>query len=124
MAKFDFIAETTPSGESVMVANFTAELVSVAEKAISNSNGNDYHPCTIKFLNAEDKQQTATGLMYAGNYKNGVTVGNSYLAKVIMQTGKNPLIVVSHLDRASSVTADAFGFTVEAVAEFDSVAKK
>lgn len=124
MAKFDFIPEVTPNGEQVMVASFTAKLLSVAEKALSNVNGVEYHPCTVEFENGAGAQQTATGIMYANNFKNGVTKGNSYLAKVIMQQGKNPLIVVSHLDRASSVSADDFGFSFEAVAEFDSIAKK
>lgn len=123
MATFKFEKELTPNGEEVMVANFTAELVSVSENPLKNVNNVEYHPCTVKFENGSGKEQTATGLMYANNFKNGVTKGNSYLAKVIMQAGKDPLIVVSHLDRAGSATADDFGFTFEAVASFDKISK-
>jgi hypothetical protein len=125
MAKFDFKAETTPKGEKVLTADFSAELVSVAKEPTKNINGVGFYPATISFLNEKDETVKRSGLIYEANYNHGMSVGNTYLAKVVKQQGKLPLIIVSHLDRAGTSTDSDFGLdeALFKVADFDAVSK-
>jgi hypothetical protein len=89
-------------------ANFTAQLVSIANKPLTNKNGKEYYPCSIKFVNKDAVEVTKPAMMNAGNYSYGVEVGNSYLSKVAIQKDGTPLITVSHLTGAARATADDF----------------
>lgn len=125
MAKFEWKPETTPKGEKVLTADFSAELVSIAKEPLMNVNKVGYYPATIKFLNEKDETVTRTGLVYEANFNHGMNVGSTYLSKVVKQQGKLPLIIVSHLDRAGTSSDADFGLSddVFASVDFDAIAK-
>jgi hypothetical protein len=123
--KFNWKPETTPKGDKVLTADFSAELVSVASEPIKNVNGNGFYPATITFVNEADQTVKRTGLIYESNFNYGMSVGTTYLAKVVKQQGKQPLIIVSHLDRAGVSSDSDFGLdeAMFNIADFDSVSK-
>jgi hypothetical protein len=125
MGKFNWKMELTPKGDKTITADFSAELVSVAKDKLTNVNGVGYYPATISFINEKDETVKRSGLIYESNFSHGMSVGTTYLAKVIKAEGKLPLIVVSHLDRAGSVSDDDFGLSNDMFldANFDKVAK-
>jgi len=125
MGKFNWKAETTPKGARTMTADFSAELVSVAQQPLVNVNGVEYYPATVSFVNEKDQTVKRSGIIYETNFSKGMSVGTTYLAKVVKAEGKLPLIVVSHLDRAGTTTDDDFGLSDEmfSTANFDSVSK-
>jgi len=89
---------------------FSAKLVSIADKALTNVNGKEYFPCAIEFVDAKGNKQRTRAIMYANNKAHGVTVGNFYLATAA-NTDKGVLIQVSHLEGSGSIaTSDMFGF--------------
>jgi hypothetical protein len=125
--KFEFKVETNPvTGEKMLVAPMQGELVSIAKEALPNSSGSLYYPATVKYLNVQDKETKSGCLVYANNFNYGMSVGTTYLGKIIKVAGKLPLIVLSHLDRASQATDDDFGIDMSLleVVDFDAVAKK
>ena len=130
MAKFEWKAERNPNtGEPVATAAFTAELVSIAQNAIANTNNVNFYPATVKYENAEGKTVNNTALVYENNFNYGMSVGTSYLGKVVKQKDKPMLLIVSHLTRATAATDADFGFSDDifdqiAATEFDSIPKK
>jgi hypothetical protein len=64
-------------------------------------------------------------LVYKTNFDYGMSVGTTYLGKIIKSAGKLPLIVLSHLDRASQATDDDFGIDISMLVpvDFDTVKK-
>ena len=91
---------------------FGGRLLSVSEKVLTNVNGKNYKVGTIEFKDIAEKQQRCTALVYEGNYKNGIKVGETYLCTAT-PTDQGVIVKMSHLtyngDRAS---ADMFGFEV------------
>jgi len=125
--KFDFKVETNPTtGEKVLVSAMHGELVSIAQKPLENANGAEYYPATVAYENTNGDTVKRGCLVYASNYNYGMSIGTTYLGKIIKVAGKLPLIVLSHLDRASHATDDDFGIDMsllEAV-DFDAVTTK
>jgi hypothetical protein len=94
---------------------FSAKLVSIADKALTNVNGKEYFPCAIEFTDKAGKSQRTRAIMYASNKSKGVQVGNFYLATAA-NTDKGILIQVSHLEGSGGIaTADMFGFASKEV---------
>ena len=89
---------------------FSAKLVSIADKALTNVNGKEYFPCAIEFTDKTGKSQRTRAIMYASNKAHGVEVGSFYLATA-SNTDKGVLIQVSHLQGSGGIaSADMFGF--------------
>ena len=127
MAKFEFKPETNPvTGESVLVASMQGKLVSIASAPQKNTNGIEFYPATVEYENVSGKVVKNGCLIYKTNFDYGMSVGTTYLGKVIKSAGKLPLIVLSHLDRASQATDDDFGIDVSMLepVDFDSVKTK
>jgi hypothetical protein len=113
MSKIEFKPETTPAGDTVLVASITAELLSQGEKAIPNKNGNEFYPVTVKFENVLGNMQSVPALLYKGNADHGVEKGVSYLTKIIASVGSKPLFIMSHLPRGTEATLDDLGLSME-----------
>jgi len=113
MSKIEFKPETTPAGDTVLVASITAELLSQGEKAIPNKNGNEFYPVTVKFENVLGNMQSVPALLYKGNADHGVEKGISYLTKIIASPGSKPLFIMSHLPRGTEATLDDLGLSME-----------
>ena len=127
MAKFDFkVEENTNTGERMLVASMQGELVSIAKEPLNNVKGTAYFPATVSFEDASGKIAKRGCLIYKANYDYGMSVGTTYLGKIIKVAGKLPLLVLSHLDRASQASDDDFGIDMSLleVVDFDAVAKK
>lgn len=127
MAKFEFKPETNPTtGERMFVATMQGKLVSIATNPLNNANGNAFYPATVEYENAEGVNTKSGCLVYKNNYDYGMSVGTTYLGKVIVMPGKAPLLVLSHLDRASQATVADFGFDLSLLetTDFDAVPKK
>ena len=128
MAKFDFKLEKNPNtGETMAVSAMHGELISIASKPQGNKKGTSFYPATVEYLDAQDVLTKTGCLVYENNYKYGMSIGTTYLGKIIFTKGKPlPLLVLSHLDRAGNATADtfAFDFAMFDVADFDAVTTK
>lgn len=128
MAKFDFKLEKNPNtGEAMYVSSMHGELISIASKPIPNALGTSYYPATVQYIDAQDNLVKTGCLVYESNYKYGMSVGTTYLGKIIFAQGKPlPLLVLSHLDRAGNATAETFGFDMSLfdVVDFEAVTKK
>jgi hypothetical protein len=128
MAKFDFKLEKNPNtGESMYVSTMQGELISIAEKPIPNAIGTSYYPATVQYENAKGNVVKSGCLVYENNFNYGMSVGTTYLGKIIITKDKPlPLLVLSHLDRAGSATMEDFGFDISLleIADFDAVTKK
>lgn len=122
MAKFNWTLETNPNtGENVLVAPFTGKLLSISENPIQGSGEASFHPSTIEYENAQGKLVERSALVYEGNYAYGMSIGTSYLGKVIKGKDSEPLLVLSHLNRASRATDDDFDFDLSLL-ELESLA--
>lgn len=97
----------------LMQANFTAKLISISNSTKTNTNGKEYRVASIKFVDANDVEQTISALMYEKNYSKGVEVNNEYLATVTIMPDNQPLVTVSHLQGAERATINMFGIAVE-----------
>ena len=96
-------------------ANFSAKLISMSETTLSNSNNKNYKIATIEFKDINNETQRISAFIYEGNYKYGMTIGESYLATA-SQVNDSVIVRLSHLvSNANRPNADMFGF--EAVAE-------
>jgi hypothetical protein len=127
MAKFDFkVEENTNTGEKMLVSAMQGELVSIAKEPINNAKGTAYYPATVSFEDAKGNVAKRGCLVYKANFDYGMSVGTTYLGKIIKVVGKSPLLVLSHLDRASQASDDDFGIDLSLleVVDFDAVAKK
>lgn len=127
MAKYDFKLEKHPTtGEDMQVASMTGKLIKMSKEAIPNSQKTLYHPATIEFEHVNGTTVRSSGMVYKSNADYGMEIGKTYLGKVVIMAGKQPLIVLSHLDRDSAPTADMFGLDVAdlAPADFDAVTTK
>ncbi len=127
MAKFDFKVETNPNtGEKMLVSSMQGELISIAKEAIENVKGTLFHPATVQYENAKGDMVKRGCLVYDANFQYGMSVGTTYLGKIIKVADKLPLLVLSHLDRASQATDDDFDFDISLleVVDFDKVTKK
>jgi hypothetical protein len=129
MSKIEFKPETTPAGETVLVASITAELLTMGSNPIANKNGNEFYPVTVKFENALGNMQSVPALLYKGNADYGVEKGVSYLTKIIATSAGKPLFVMSHLARGTEASLADLGLSMEdfnapAIADFSKVAKK
>lgn len=127
MAKYDFKLEKHPTtGEAMNVATMTGKLISMSKEAIPNAGGTLYHPATVEFEHVNGTLVKSSAMIYKSNADYGMEVGNSYLGKVIVMAGKQPLIVLSHLDRDSAPTLDMFGLDVTELVpvEFDAITTK
>jgi hypothetical protein len=128
MAKFDFKLEKNPNtGEPMAVAPMQGELISIASKPIPNTLGTSFYPATVQYVDAQDNLVKTGCLVYESNYKYGMSIGTTYLGKIIFSKGKPlPLLVLSHLDRAGNATAETFDFDFSMfdVVDFEAVAKK
>ena len=127
MSKFDFKVEVNPTtGEKMLVSSMQGELVSIAQNPIDNKNGSPYFPATVQFEDASGKLVKRGCLVYQKNFDYGMSVGTTYLGKIVKVKDKLPLVVLSHLDRASQASDDDFGIDLSLleVADFDAVAKK
>ena len=90
-------------------AQFSAKLLSISEREFSNSNDKNYKVATIEFADVNSEIQRTSCLIYEGNYKHGMTIGQSYLATAT-KTDQGPIIQLSHLQgTADRPTADMFG---------------
>jgi hypothetical protein len=127
MAKFDFKVESNPNtGEKMLVSSMQGELVSIANEPMNNVKGTAFYPATVSFEDASGKIAKRGCLVYKANFDYGMEVGTTYLGKIIKVVGKLPLLVLSHLDRASQASDDDFGIDLSLleVVDFDAVAKK
>jgi hypothetical protein len=128
MAKFDFKLEKNPNtGESMYVSTMQGELISIAATPIPNAIGTSYYPATVQYENAKGNVVKSGCLVYENNFNYGMSVGTTYLGKIIITKDKPlPLLVLSHLDRAGSATMEDFGFDISLleIADFDAVTKK
>lgn len=127
MAKFDFKVETNPNtGEKMLVSAMQGELVSIAQNPQDNAKGTAFYPATVAFEDASGNTVKRGCLVYKANFDYGMSIGTTYLGKIIKVAGKLPLIVLSHLDRASQASDDDFGIDMSMleVVDFDAVAKK
>jgi hypothetical protein len=128
MAKFDFKLEKNPNtGEPMAVAPMQGELISIASKPIPTERGTSFYPATVQYVDAQDNLVKTGCLVYENNYKYGMSIGTTYLGKIIFSKGKPlPLLVLSHLDRAGNATAETFDFDFSMfdVVDFEAVAKK
>jgi flagellar hook protein FlgE len=107
------INATTGQNEVV----FSAKVLSISAKPLSNVNGTEYRPATIEFKDAAGKTQQTSCIVYEKNYQHGISVGNSYMATAA-QTPKGVLITLSHLTDAARPDESMFVFgSVAAVAE-------
>lgn len=127
MAKYDFKLETNPNtGEKMLVASMQGELISIAKDAIPNTKGTNFYPATVQYENVTGDLVKRGCLVYEKNYNYGMSVGTTYLGKIIQVAGKLPLLVLSHLDRATQATAEDFGIDMSLleITDFDKVPKK
>jgi len=124
MAEFKWKVEVNPTTkEQMMTAPLQGELISIAKEAIENSNGNMYFPATVSFENAQGNTVKRGCLVYQTNFDYGMEVGTTYLGKIIKVKDKLPLVVLSHLDRATQASDDDFAIDLSMVADFDKVQK-
>lgn len=90
-------------------ADIQAELISISDKEMQNSNGTGYRLCTVKFQNINGDTVERTGMIYDGNYLHpeaDFQIGQSYLTTVTLTEGNdNALIRVSHLQGAKRASA-------------------
>jgi hypothetical protein len=102
------------------------ELVSIANEPMNNVKGTAFYPATVAFEDASGKIAKRGCLVYKSNFDYGMSVGTTYLGKIIKVAGKLPLLVLSHLDRASQASDNDFGIDMSLleVVDFDAVAKK
>jgi hypothetical protein len=130
MAKFDFKLEENPNtGESMYVSSMQGELISIASVPIANSSANSslFYPATVQYEDAKGNIKKSGCLVYEKNFNYGMSVGSTYLGKIIITKDKPlPLLVLSHLDRASNATMEDFGFDISLleVTDFDVISKK
>ena len=89
---------------------FTGTLLSISDKSFVNTNGKNYKVVSVEFKDIKGFKQKASGLIYEGNYKNGVTIGEDYLCTA-SATEKGVIIQMSHLNgSADRPTTEMFGF--------------
>ena len=102
------------------------ELISIANEPMNNVKGTAFYPATVAFEDAQGKIAKRGCLVYKSNFDYGMSVGTTYLGKIIKVAGKLPLLVLSHLDRASQASDDDFGIDMSLleVVDFDKVSKK
>jgi hypothetical protein len=94
---------------------FNGKLLSISNNVLTNSNGKSYKVVSIEFVDIEGVVQKASGIIYEGNYKNGVEVGKEYLCTASESNGQ-AYIHMSHLTGAADrPTLDMFGFSVTRV---------
>lgn len=109
MFNFEVTANPT-TGEQQKRANFNAKLISISDKVLENANGTPYRVATVEFTDAKKAIQRVSALVYEKNFNYGMTVGETYLATVIITDGNAPLITVSHLPGSGNrASADMFG---------------
>jgi hypothetical protein len=113
---FNFEVTVNPTtGEQQKRANFSAKLISISDKTLTNVNGTEYRVATIEFKDAKGVSQRVSAMIYENNFKYGMTVGETYNATVTITSGNAPLITVSHLTGSGvRATADMFGLSVAA----------
>ena len=89
MAKYDFKLETNPNtGEKMLVASMQGELISIAKDAIPNTKGTNFYPATVQYENVAGDLVKRGCLVYEKNYNYGMSVGTTYLGKIIQVAGK------------------------------------
>jgi len=95
---------------------FAATLLSVAEKALTNVNGKEYNPASIKFVDAHGKEQTTSCVIYAANLAKGMEVGKEYAATAAI-TPQGPFITLAPFaPNAERATVDMFATVATEVA--------
>lgn len=95
------------------VAFFNAELLSISEKVMENTNGTPYRVGTIKFTNEMGVPKQVTATIYEKNYKYGMEVGKSYACRAFA-TDNGVFTQMSHLATAERASFEDFGFAIDA----------
>lgn len=94
-------------------ANFTAKLISMSDKTLTNVNQKNYKVGTIEFKDINGKNQRTSAFIFEGNYQHGMEIGESYLTTATL-TDQGVICRVSHLTGSGEkATADMFGFETE-----------
>jgi len=111
------------TGAVEKVASFKGELVSVAEKALTNTNGTEYYPASVKIAGIG----TRSCMIYKKNFDYGMQIGTSYAGRVTISPNSEgvltPIITLSHLTGAERASLADFGLAeeVSASANLDDV---
>jgi hypothetical protein len=91
-------------------ANFTAKLISMSEKVLTNVNQKNYKVGTIEFKDINEETQRTSCFIFEGNFKHGMVIGESYLTTATL-TDQGVICRVSHLTGTpEKATANMFGF--------------
>jgi hypothetical protein len=81
--------------------------------SLNNEKKTKYRNATIKFTDANGKEQITTARCFEGNYSKGIEKNGSYLctARQYMDNDGKPRIAIqlSHLSDANYATTDMFG---------------
>ena len=98
--------KTTGAQEAV----FAGKLLSISDKVLQNSNGTNYKVATIEFTDVAGVKRKTSALVYEGNYKHGMKIGEEYSATASL-SGNDVYVRVSHLPASGErANADMFGF--------------
>ncbi len=101
---------------------FSAKLVSIAEKPLLNTNKKEYYPCTIDFVDAKGVDRRASGIIYGANLAHGMSPGNHYLATAT-KGEQGVFIQVSHLAGGGvRATEEMFDFSNSSVTKVETSA--
>ena len=99
-------------------------LKELSEVTLQNSNRKNYKLATIEFVDAQAVVQTASAMIYEGNYSKGVTVGKEYNCVARKGTDNQIYIQMSHLEpNANRATIDMFGDFEEVAAPAKATSK-
>lgn len=91
---------------------FSAELLTLTENVLQNSNGKNFKIAGIKFKDKNGKEQKATAMVYEGNYQHGLEIGKDYLATASKGEDGNVYIRLSHLEYVDNrATVEMFDFS-------------
>lgn len=95
---------------------FSAELLTLSENVLQNSNDKNYKVAGIKFKDKNGTIQKSTAMIYEGNYQHGLEIGKDYLATASKGDDGNVYIRLSHLEYVDNrATVDMFNFSTSEV---------
>lgn len=95
-------------------------LNNLSTEVFTNTNGKKYKLATIQYKTIKGEVKQTSAMVYEGNYAHenaNFVIGNTYLATAtVVESGKDPIITLSHLTANERASASDFGL-VEATVE-------
>jgi len=92
---------------------FNAKLLSISDTTLTNTNGKNYKVATVEFADKDGVIQKTSAIVYEGNYKKGMKIGETYMTTA-RQADDNVYLQISHLVGTGDLaTLDMFDFGAE-----------